>query len=121
MALGWSSLLFLPRPEQATLSKLQNLLQVLEDDLAGHLDEKRPKLANELAQSKRRAFGFVVPGGRTRVTVDDAVPLDDQPAQLRIAGCPAPRGALQERGCRGGPEKIGKRAPKDGEEGGNRE
>jgi hypothetical protein len=92
--MGSSSLSFLLRREEVPLSKLQNLIQVTDDDLAGHLDQERPQLARELAQRKRRAFGLVVPSGRTGVTVDEAVPLDDQPGELRAAGRRTLRGAF---------------------------
>jgi len=45
-----SSLSFLLRHEEVPLSKLQNLLQVPDDDLAGHLDQERLELAGEFAQ-----------------------------------------------------------------------
>jgi hypothetical protein len=41
-----SSLSFLPQREEVPLSKFQNLLQVTDDDLAGHLDQERPELAS---------------------------------------------------------------------------
>ncbi len=87
MGMASSSLSFLLQREEVPLSKLQNLLQVPDDDLAGHLGQERPELTNELAKCKRRAFGLVVPDGRTRVAVDEAVPLLTSPASsgLRVA------------------------------------
>jgi hypothetical protein len=62
------------RREKST--KLQELLEVPDADLAGQLDEDRAELGDELAQRGRRTVGPAAPVGRARVAVDEAVPLD---------------------------------------------
>jgi hypothetical protein len=105
------------RREKST--KLQELLEVPDADLAGQLDEDLAELGDELAQRGRRAVGPAAPVGRARVAVDEAVPLDDQPGELRAPGSRAPRCALEQRGRRGGSEEVGECVPEDGEEGGS--
>jgi hypothetical protein len=80
---------------------------VLDDDLAGHLDQERLELTGELSQRKQLAFGFVVPRGRTRVAVDETVPLDDQPGEFGAADCGPMRGAFQERRRGGASKEVG--------------
>src|SRR5204863_6560294 len=56
------------------------------------------------------------PAGRTGEAVDEQVPLDDQPGELRAAGGRALRGAFHQRGRSRRPEQVGQRVPEEREE-----
>jgi hypothetical protein len=115
------SLSFLLRREENQLSKLENLLQGMDDELAGHLDQERAELADQVSQRRRRSDGPAAPARRAGVAVREPLTLDGQFGQLRASSLRTPRGTLEQRGRRGGPEKIGQRVPKYGEESGDRE
>src|SRR5260370_22534662 len=99
------SLSFLLRCEENQLSQFENLLQGLDDELAGHLDQERAELADQVSQRGRRSDGPAAPARRAGVAVREPLTLDVQFCQLRASGLRTPRGAPEQRGRRGGPQK----------------
>ena len=90
-------------------------------DRPRQLHEQRKELSDEASQGALRGSGSVLPGGRERVAVFQALARDDQLGELRLVRDGSLRRATQQgrRGRRA--EQVGEGVPEEREEGRRRQ
>ena len=104
------SWLLLPSGDDAPLSKLGDLRETIDDDRTRSAPRAAPQSSRASSRSAgafRRVRGRVLPGGRDRVAVFEALPRDGERGQLgpaqRARAAPRDAGAWPRRRCRGCP------------------